>query len=80
MREMVSTARGLFEKGLPLSTMVDRRLGTDIELFSQGGLRILKKIEAQDYNVLRRRPHIGKTERAWLLLVTLARRAFLRVA
>jgi squalene synthase HpnC len=80
MREMVSTARGLFEQGLPLSTMVDRRLGTDIELFSQGGLRILKKIETQDYNVLRRRPHIGKTERAWLLLVTLARRAFLRVA
>jgi squalene synthase HpnC len=80
MRELVSTARGLFEQGLPLSTMVDRRLGTDIELFSQGGLRILKKIEAQDYNVLRRRPHIGRTERAWLLLTTLARRAFPRVA
>jgi squalene synthase HpnC len=76
MRELVSTARGLFEKGLPLSTMVDRRLGADIELFSQGGLRILEKIEGQDYNVLRRRPHIGKTERAWLLLRTLARRAF----
>ena len=62
------------------SRMVNRRLGVDIELFSRGGLRILEKIERQDYDVLGRRPVISSSERAWLLLGALARRAFARAA
>ena len=31
---------------------VDRRLAIDLELFSRGGMRVLDKIEAQDYDVL----------------------------
>jgi phytoene/squalene synthetase len=50
---------------------VDRRLRFDLELFSRGGLRILDKIERQDYNVLSRRPHISKIERLGLLLSVL---------
>ena len=80
MRELVDVARRLFEEGLPLPGMVDRRLGLDIELFSRGGMLVLDKIEAQDYDVLSRRPAISKTERAWLLVTTLARRAFSRAA
>lgn len=80
MRELVDVARHLFEEGLPLPGMVDRRLGLDIELFSRGGMLVLDKIEAQDYDVLSRRPAISKTERAWLLVTTLARRAFSRAA
>ena len=80
MRELVIVARGLFEQGLPLSRKVDRRLGLDIELFSRGGLLILDKIEQQDCDVLSRRPAVSKTERAWLLVTTLARRAFSRAA
>lgn len=72
MREAVGIARALFHEGLPLARMVDRRLALDIELFSRGGLRILDKIEAQDYRVLRRRPHITRLERAWLLVRALA--------
>ena len=75
MRDAVSVARGLFVQGLPLVDIVDRRLGTDLELFSRGGIRILDKIEQLDGNVLARRPHIGKAERVRLLLGTLARRA-----
>jgi squalene synthase HpnC len=75
MRDAVVVARELFLKGLPLSRSVDRRLGVDLELFSRGGMRILEKIEAQDYNVLRRRPRITGLERAWLLLRTLPRLA-----
>ena len=41
-------------KGLPLAGMVDRRLALDIELFSRGGMRVLDKIEAQNYDVLSR--------------------------
>ena len=38
------------------------------------------KIEAQNYDVLRRRPAISKTDRVWILLGTLARAAFPRAA
>ena len=80
MREMVAHARGLFEQGLPLCGMVDRRLALDIDLFSRGGLRILDKIVEQEYDVLARRPAISKTERVRLLLAALARVALSRAA
>ena len=80
MRELVERASQLFREGLPLSGMVDRRLALDIDLFSRGGMRVLEKIERQGYDVLRARPAISKTERAWLLLGSLARVAFSRAA
>ena len=80
MREIVAVARGLFQQGLPLPRMVDRRLALDIDLFSRGGLRVLDKIEQQGYDVLRARPAISKTERVALLVQSLARVAFLRAA
>jgi squalene synthase HpnC len=80
MKEAVGVARELFLKGLPLAGQVDRRLAIDLELFSRGGLKILEKIERQDYDVLRARPVISKTERVGLLLGALTRRAFSRAA
>ncbi len=80
MKESVSVARGFFMKGLPLTQMVDRRLALDIELFNRGGLRILDKIEEQNYDVLARRPAIGKVERAGMLFRSLIRVATRRVA
>jgi squalene synthase HpnC len=80
MREAVDLARKLFLEGLPLVRRVDRRLGVDISLFSRGGLRVLDKIEGQNYNVLARRPYVTKVERAWLLAGALARMAFGRAA
>ncbi len=76
MKEAVGIARDLFHRGLPLADQVDRRLAIDLELFSRGGLKILEKIERQDYNVLAARPAISKLERAGLLLGTLSRRVF----
>jgi squalene synthase HpnC len=80
MREIVARARELFHEGLPLSSMVDRRLALDIDLFSRGGLRVLDKIAEQEYDVLSRRPAVSKAERVWLLLGSLARVAFSRAA
>jgi squalene synthase HpnC len=80
MKDLVGRARQLFRNGLPLSRMVDRRLSIDLELFSRGGMRVLDKIEQQDYRVLRRRPAIGKLERVTLLLGALARSALSRAA
>ena len=76
MKDAVEVARGLFLKGLPLAGMVDRRLAIDLELFSRGGLKVLEKIERQDYNVLAARPAISKVERVGLLIAALRRRAF----
>ena len=70
MREAVQVARKLFTEGLPLAKTVDRRLGFDLELFSRGGLKILDKIERQDYNVLAKRPSISKFERLGVLCRT----------
>ena len=78
MREAVEKARGLFLKGLPLVRMVDRRLSIDLDLFSRGGMRVLDKIEAQDYDVLTARPAVSKAERVALLLRAVARAAFAR--
>lgn len=80
MREAVEVAGRWFEEGLPLRRMVDRRLAVDIELFSRGGLKILEKIEQQDYDVLSRRPAIGGLERVGLLAGTLWRTAWGRWA
>ena len=68
MKEAVDVARELFLKGLPLAGQVDRRLAIDLELFSRGGMKVLEKIERQDYNVLRARPAVTKMERVALLL------------
>lgn len=73
MKEAVAVAEGLFQKGLPLIGMVDRRLALDLQLFSRGGMKILEKIRDQGYNVLERRPQISKTERVGILLRCLPR-------
>jgi squalene synthase HpnC len=73
MREAVAVADDLFRKGLPLIKMVDRRLSLDLNLFSRGGMKILQKIRAQNYNVLQRRPYISKAERAAIFVQCLLR-------
>jgi len=73
LRDAVAVAEDLFHKGLPLIETVDRRLALDLELFSRGGLKILSKIRDHGYDVLTRRPHISKVERAGILLRCLPR-------
>jgi squalene synthase HpnC len=68
MRDSIDVARKLFLEGLPLIKTVDKRLAFDLELFSRGGMRVLEKIEQQNYNVLVQRPAISKFERVQLLV------------
>ena len=62
----------MFAAGAPLIGMVDRDLALDLDLFTRGGLEILRAIEAQDYDVLRARPAISKWRKAGLLLTALS--------
>jgi squalene synthase HpnC len=64
----VDYARGLFEEGLPLIGMVNRDLALDLDLFSRGGLEILRAIEERDYDVLSARPAISKSTKVKLAL------------
>jgi len=68
LRTEVEYARGLFEEGLPLIGMVNRDLALDLDLFSRGGLEILRAIEKREYDVLSVRPAISKTTKASLAL------------
>jgi squalene synthase HpnC len=80
MREVVDRAQSLFEEGLPLAQMVNRRLSLDLDLFSRGGMRVLEKIRERDYDVLSGRPAISRGERVGLLIGAMARIAFRRAA
>jgi squalene synthase HpnC len=68
MRCEVEYARGLFEEGLPLIGMVNRDLALDLDLFSRGGLEILRAIEQREYDVLSARPAISKGTKISLAL------------
>jgi squalene synthase HpnC len=68
MRYEVEYARALFEQGLPLIGMVGRELALDLDLFSRGGLEILRAIERRDYDVLSGRPAISKSTQFKLAL------------
>lgn len=76
MRYEVDYARGMFHAGLPLIGKVDRELAVDLDLFSRGGLEILRAIERQDYDVLSARPAISKARKAGLLMRALTGRLF----
>ncbi|HUD13394.1 MAG TPA: squalene synthase HpnC [Terracidiphilus sp.] len=64
----VNYTRDLFEQGLPLIGMVNRDLALDLDLFSRGGLEILRAIERRDFDVLSARPAISKATKASLAL------------
>ena len=68
LRYEVDYARGLFERGLALIGMVNRELALDLDLFSRGGLEILRAIERRDYDVLSARPAISRTTKLQLAL------------
>ncbi len=80
LRSEVDYARSLFRQGLPLIGRVNRTLGIDLDLFSRGGLEILRAIERRDYDVLSARPAISKSTKLALLLgaVTVRLLPFLR--
>jgi squalene synthase HpnC len=81
MQFEVGYARALFEQGLPLIARVNRELAVDLDLFSRGGLEILRAIERQNYDVLSARPAISKTTKLGLALRALGGKAlpFLRL-
>jgi hydroxysqualene synthase len=71
-REMIAYhvdhAINLFQEGYPLLRRIpQRRLRSELTLTFLGGVRILHRIKALDYNVLAGRPTLGWRDKAWIL-------------
>ncbi len=64
----VDRTRQWLVEGLALAPIVDRRLAREVLLFGWAGLAVLRAIEDVDYDVVRRRPTIGKARKAALVL------------
>jgi phytoene/squalene synthetase len=54
----VQRARSLMLSGAPLARRLPGRIGWELRLVVQGGLRILERIEQAGYDVFRRRPQL----------------------
>ena len=60
----VACARALMLEGAPLATRLPGRIGWELRMVIQGGLRILEAIERVDYDVFARRPKLQRLD--WL--------------
>ena len=67
MQFEIDRAREMMCCGAPLALAVGGRLGWELRLVVQGGLRILEKIEAAGHDVFRRRPTLHTAD--WLLMI-----------
>jgi squalene synthase HpnC len=74
----VDRARTLILSGAPLALRLPGRIGWELRLVVQGGLRILERIEAADYDVFRRRPQLGMKD--WLQMLWRAARMSASIA
>jgi len=72
MQEQVNACRGLLHFGQPLGRRLPGRIGLELRLIVQGGLRILEKIEHVDFDVFNRRPTLGALD--WALMLARALR------
>ncbi len=73
MKHLVNRTRPLFYSGLKLRSLVRGRVRLDIELFSRGGLEVLRAIEAIGYDTLHHRPVLTHLNEARLIAGTLLR-------
>lgn len=74
----VDRAGRWFHMGLPLARFVPAGLRVDIELFARGGLAILDKIAAVDFDVWNRRPTVSRVDQVRLLVSCATRAALTR--
>ena len=67
----VARTQEIFDQGAPLTKKLRGLLRLEIRLTWLGGTKILRKIEALDYDTLNHRPTVGKADMALLFLKAL---------
>jgi phytoene/squalene synthetase len=68
LRFQVERTRALSAEGRPLVRRVEGLFRVDLLMFSRGGEAILDAIERQDFDVIERRPVLGRAQRTRLLM------------
>ncbi|HEY9270817.1 MULTISPECIES: squalene synthase HpnC [Achromobacter] len=63
----VERARALLHFGAPLARRLPGRMGLELRLVVQGGLRVLERIEAGGYDVFMNRPELGAKD--WAIMM-----------
>lgn len=67
MRFQIARARSMMLSGAPLARRLPGRIGWELRMVVQGGLRILERLERANGDVFNHRPQLGK--RDWLLVL-----------
>ncbi|MGV2904789.1 squalene synthase HpnC [Achromobacter sp. AGC25] len=67
MAFQVERTRALLHFGAPLARRLPGRIGLELRLVVQGGLRVLERIEASGYDVFMNRPELGAKDWAIML-------------
>ena len=67
MKFQIERARELMLYGKPLGTILTGRIGLEMRMIIQGGLRILDKIEAANYDVFNKRPVLRPFD--WVIML-----------
>ena len=68
MRAQTDRARRMLESGAPLTRRLPGRIGWELRLAIQGGLRILERIDRVEGNVFGKRPRLRAPD--WLVVAT----------
>ena len=64
LRECCARTRELFARGRPVSEGVTGRLRFELRLTWLGGMRVLRKVEEADFDLVRHRPSLGAADAA----------------
>ena len=67
MKFEVDRARALMVQGAPLGSILTGRIGLEMRMIIAGGLRILDKLEAADYDMFNRRPVLRPFD--WVIML-----------
>lgn len=78
MEFQIERTRALLQSGAPLARALSGRVGLEIEMMVQGGLRILEKIRAARCDVFRKRPKLRAHD--WPLMLLRAMQARTAIA
>jgi phytoene/squalene synthetase len=68
MKTNVERTRALFEKGKPLFLVVNKQFQFELKMIWHGGMRILEKIESQNFETRKKRPTLNLLDK--ILIVT----------
>ncbi|MCX7192266.1 MAG: squalene synthase HpnC [Proteobacteria bacterium] len=67
MQFQVNRTRNLMLQGAPLGSILTGRIGLEMRMIIAGGLRILDKLEAADYDMFRHRPVLRPLD--WVIML-----------